>query len=265
MTKAQNSTVDPADIARFSAIADEWWDPHGKFKPLHIFNPTRLKFIREVVCEHFDRPLDGATPFTGLRLLDVGCGGGLLSEPMARLGAEVTGIDAAQKNTQVAQVHAEQQGLEVTYRHTTIEDLVASQTAPFDVILNMEVVEHVADPGLFLQSCARLLKPGGVMIMATLNRTPKSFALGIVGAEYILRWLPRGTHDWRQFLRPDELKSLLADTPLVLDSPVGVSFNPLTWKWSLSTDTSVNYMMVARNPVVETASTDDEAVEPATL
>jgi 2-polyprenyl-6-hydroxyphenyl methylase/3-demethylubiquinone-9 3-methyltransferase len=192
-------TVDPAEIARFSAIADEWWDPNGKFKPLHRFTPTRLEYIRGRIAGHFGRDALAPKPLAGLRLLDIGCGGGLLCEPMARLGASVVGADAAERNVKTAAVHAERQGLAIDYRHTTAEAL-AEAGELFDVVLNMEVVEHVADVAAFMGACARLVRPGGLMVVATLNRTAKAFALAIVGAEYVLGWLPRGTHTWSKFV-----------------------------------------------------------------
>lgn len=243
------SSIDPAEVERFSRIAAEWWDPRGKFAPLHKFNPVRLAFIRDHALYRFGR--DGAErqPFTGLRLLDIGCGGGLLSEPMRRLGFEVTGVDASERNIGTASAHAAEQGLDIDYRCSTAEALLAAGEPPFDVILNMEVIEHVADPGEYLRSCARLLKPGGLMIVATLNRTLKAFALAKVGAEYVLRWLPAGTHDWKKFLKPEEIRDFLRGEPVQVDGPYGVAFDPLSGRWSQSTDTDVNYMMtVVRDP-----------------
>jgi 2-polyprenyl-6-hydroxyphenyl methylase/3-demethylubiquinone-9 3-methyltransferase len=243
----QTGTVDPEEIQKFSAMAAEWWDPHGKFRPLHKFNPTRLAFIRDQVSTHFGRDTDGASPLEGLRLLDIGCGGGLLSEPMTRLGAQVTGADAGEKNIKTASVHARQQGLDIDYRHTTAEAL-ADAGEQFDVILNMEVIEHVADTEGFMKSCATCLKPGGLMIVATLNRTARAFALAVVGAEYVLGWLPRGTHEWSKFITPDEMRSMTAAAQLTPGPTTGVSYNPLTDKWSVSRDTAVNYMMTATRP-----------------
>ena len=237
-----HSSIDPAEVARFSAIAAEWWDPKGKFAPLHKFNPTRLAFIRDQALYRFGRDERARAPFGGLRLLDIGCGGGLLSEPMSRLGFAVTGVDASERNIGTASAHAAEQGLEIDYRASTAEALLASGER-FDVILNMEVIEHVADPGRFLRDCAAMLKPGGLMIVATLNRTLKAFALAKVGAEYVLRWLPAGTHDWSKFLKPSELRGFLADEPVNIDGPFGVVFDPLTGRWSQSHDTEVNYMM----------------------
>lgn len=248
MTATAASSIDPADVARFSAIAAEWWDPKGKFAPLHKFNPVRLAFIRDQCLYRFQRDPKARRPFEGLRLLDIGCGGGLLSEPMTRLGFVVTGVDASERNIATASTHAAEQGLGIDYRASTAEALLAAGEPPFDVILNMEVIEHVADPGPYLRDCASLLKPGGLMIVATLNRTLKAFALAKVGAEYVLRWLPAGTHDWSKFLKPDEIRSFLTDAPVGVDGPFGVVFNPITGRWSESGDADVNYMMtVVRN------------------
>ena len=244
---AQSTTVDPSEIARFSAIADEWWDPNGKFKPLHRFNPTRLEYIRDRVATHFGRDPRSAQPLAGLRLLDIGCGGGLLSEPMARLGASVVGADAAERNVKTAAVHADRAGLAIDYRHTTAEVLAAAGEQ-FDVVLNMEVVEHVADIGLFMNACAAMVKPGGLMLVATLNRTPKAFALAIVGAEYVLGWLPRGTHTWSKFVKPGELDSALTAGGLSRVEFQGVSFDPLADRWRLTGDLGVNYMALATRP-----------------
>ncbi len=236
------SSIDTAEVERFSRIAAEWWDPKGKFAPLHKFNPTRLAFIRDQVLYRFGRDPKSRRPFEGLRLLDIGCGGGLLSEPMSRLGFTVVGVDASERNIGTASAHAAEQGLRIDYRCSTAEALVAAGET-FDVILNMEVIEHVADPGAFLRDCAALLKPGGLMIVATLNRTLKAFALAKVGAEYVLRWLPVGTHDWSKFLKPEELRGFLAGQALAVDGPYGVAFDPLSGRWSQSHDVDVNYMM----------------------
>jgi 2-polyprenyl-6-hydroxyphenyl methylase/3-demethylubiquinone-9 3-methyltransferase len=242
------SSIDPAEVERFSRIAAEWWDPKGKFAPLHKFNPVRLAFIRDQALYRFGRDPAARRPFEGLRLLDIGCGGGLLCEPMSRLGFHVVGVDASERNIGTASAHAAEQGVEVDYRCSTAEDLVAAGEPGFDLILNMEVIEHVADPGEFLRSCAHLLAPGGLMIVATLNRTLKAFALAKVGAEYVLRWLPAGTHDWSKFLKPEEIRGFLTQEPLAVDGPFGVVFDPLSGRWSQSHDADVNYMMtVARD------------------
>ena len=244
-THGVTSTIDPSELAKFTAMAADWWNPDGQFKPLHKFNPTRLAYIRDKLCGKFDRDPNTAKPLTGLRLLDIGCGGGLLSEPMARLGAEVVGADAAEANIKTAALHAEQQNLDIDYRAMTAEELV-TQGEMFDAILNMEVIEHVADPQAFMTACSQLMKPDAIMFLATLNRTLKAFALAIVGAEYVLRWLPRGTHDWEKFITPKELDDMAAKAGLEVYSSTGVSFNPLTDKWRQTGDMSVNYMGVAR-------------------
>jgi 2-polyprenyl-6-hydroxyphenyl methylase/3-demethylubiquinone-9 3-methyltransferase len=242
------SSVDPADVERFSRIAAEWWDPNGKFAPLHRFNPVRLGFIREQALARFSRDPAQRRPFEGLRLLDIGCGGGLLSEPMARLGFAVTGVDASERNIGTAAAHASQQGLAIDYRVSTAEQLLSSGEPPFDVILNMEVIEHVEGPAEFLRTCASLLKPGGLMIVATLNRTLKALALAKVGAEYVLRWLPPGTHNWSKFLKPHEVRGFLEGEPLDVEGPFGVAYDPLSGRWSRSNDVDVNYMMVVTRP-----------------
>jgi 2-polyprenyl-6-hydroxyphenyl methylase/3-demethylubiquinone-9 3-methyltransferase len=244
----KSPSIDPSEVAKFTAMAAEWWDPKGKFKPLHKFNPVRLGFIRDVVETHFGLDFDAKRPFEGLRFLDIGCGGGLVSEPMARLGASVTAVDASEANIKTAMTHAEQGGLEIDFRAGTVEELIEANEAPFDVVLNLEVVEHVADPDQFLRDCASLVKPGGLMIVATLNRTAKAFALAIVGAEYVLGWLPKGTHEFEKFLRPGEIEAPLKRAGLNVDAPQGVSFNPIADQWRLSGDTKVNYLMVAHRP-----------------
>ena len=236
------STVDPAEVAKFEAMAAEWWNPNGKFKPLHMLNPCRLDYITSQIASEFDRDLTTSLPFKGLRILDIGCGGGLLSEPMARLGAEVVGADPATRNIPVAQMHSEQSGLTIDYRLTTAEDLAAAGEK-FDVVLNMEVVEHVPDPQSFLTACQTLLKPGGLMICSTLNRNAKSFGMAIIGAEWVMRWLPKGTHDWRKFITPDELADFITKAGLDPVDRKGMVFNPVAWSWSLSSrDLSVNYV-----------------------
>jgi len=240
--QAASSSVDAAEVAKFEAMAAEWWDPYGKFKPLHMLNPCRLDYIVAQIAAEYERDLTRALPFKGLRILDIGCGGGLLAEPMARLGANVLGADAAARNIPVAQIHAEQAGLKIDYRHTTAEALAAAGEL-FDAILNMEVVEHVADPQAFLNTCQALLKPGGLMVCSTINRNPKSFMMAIVGAEYVMRWLPKGTHDWNRFITPDELFDLIGNAGLQAVDRKGFVFNPLFWSWSLSDrDLSVNYV-----------------------
>lgn len=245
---SSETTVDPAEVAKFEAMAAEWWDPNGKFRPLHQMNPVRLDYIVGQIAAEFGRDRAGLRPFEGLRLLDIGCGGGLLSEPMARLGATVVGADAAARNIPVARLHAEQSGLEIDYRNTTAEALAAA-AEQFDVVLNMEVVEHVADPLAYLSACRQLLKPGGLMICSTLNRNPKSYMLAIVGAEMVMRWLPRGTHDWAKFITPDELFALLQQAGLEPVDRKGFVFNPLSWSWSISDrDLSVNYVTASTRP-----------------
>ena len=237
-----STTIDAAEVAKFEAMAAEWWDPNGKFKPLHQMNPCRLHYITSQISAEFDRNLTQPHPFAGLRILDIGCGGGLLSEPMARLGATVVGADAAERNIPIAQLHAEQSGLTIDYRNTTAEAL-AEAGEQFDIVLNMEVVEHVADPLAYLTACQHLLKPGGLMICSTLNRNAKSFAMAIVGAEWVMRWLPKGTHDWQKFITPEELYDLIRRAGLTPVDRKGMVFNPVSWSWSLSDrDLSVNYV-----------------------
>jgi 2-polyprenyl-6-hydroxyphenyl methylase/3-demethylubiquinone-9 3-methyltransferase len=244
-TMASQPSVDPEEVAKFSALAAQWWDPAGKFAPLHKFNPVRLRFIRDQAIAHFGRDPASLRPFAGLSLLDIGCGGGLLCEPMARLGFAVTGADASEKNIGTAKAHAAEAGLDITYRATTAEAL-AAEGCQFDVVLNMEVVEHVADVSAYLEACAKLVKPDGLTFVATLNKTLKSLALAKIGAEYVLNWLPRGTHDWSRFITPAELKKILEDFDLTILKQQGVSFDPMSWDWRLSDDVDVNYMIVAR-------------------
>jgi 2-polyprenyl-6-hydroxyphenyl methylase/3-demethylubiquinone-9 3-methyltransferase len=241
--QASGASVDAEQVAFFSRIAAQWWDPHGKFAPLHKFNPVRLGFIRDEALARFGRDGREVAPFAGLRLLDIGCGGGLLSEPMRRLGFAVTGVDASERNIGVARAHAEETGLEIDYRCATAEQLLAEGAGPFDLVLNMEVIEHVADPGQYLRDCTKLVAPGGLMIVATLNRTLKALALAKIGAEYVLGWLPRGAHDWRKFLHPEEIRAFLTAEPVTVEGPFGVSYSPLSDHWSLSGDAQVNYLM----------------------
>lgn len=246
--QAPQTTVDPSEIAKFEAMAAEWWDENGKFKPLHMLNPCRLDYITIQIAGEFDRDLLTTAPFKGLRILDIGCGGGLLAEPMARLGAEVVGADAAERNIPVAQIHAEQSGLTIDYRHTTAEAM-AEAGEQFDVVLNMEVVEHVASPIDYLIACRTLLKPGGLHICSTINRNPKSYMMAIIGAEHVMRWLPKGTHEWSKFITPDELFELMRDAGLDPVDRKGFVFNPVSWSWKLSDrDLSVNYVTASLKP-----------------
>ncbi|UYN98414.1 MAG: bifunctional 2-polyprenyl-6-hydroxyphenol methylase/3-demethylubiquinol 3-O-methyltransferase UbiG [Devosia sp.] len=247
MTSTARTTVNDAEIAKFTAMAEQWWDPKGKFKPLHKFNPVRLAYIRDNLNRHFRRDANAIRPFEGLKVLDVGCGGGLLCEPLTRLGAAVTGVDAAERNIAIARIHAEQSGLEIDYRATTSEALVAAGER-YDVVLNMEVVEHVEDVPLYMKSCADLVAPGGLMFTATLNRTARALAFAVIGAEYVLGWLPRGTHDWNKFLTPDEIKAEITRNGLAVLDETGVVFHPLADEWRLSRDMGINYMVLANRP-----------------
>ena len=239
-----SGTVDRADVARFEKLAAQWWDPWGPMRPLHKMNPVRADHVASLIVEAFALPGRAPQPLAGQRILDIGCGGGLLSEALAKKGAAVTGIDPATGNIDIARAHAAKSGLTIDYRATTAEDLGAD-TAPFDVVLAMEVVEHVADKTLFLRTAANLVRPGGLVVLSTLNRTLKSFALAIVGAEYVLRWLPRGTHTWEQFVTPDELARELRAAGLTIFDRSGITYNPLFGEWRLSDDCDVNYFLAA--------------------
>lgn len=242
------TSIDPDEVTKFEAMAAEWWDPKGKFKPLHMMNPVRLDYIVTQIAAEFGLDRRILHSFEGQRLLDIGCGGGLIAEPMARLGATVVGADAAEGNIAVASVHAEQQGLQIDYRATTAEALVDAGEV-FDVVLALEIVEHVADPAAFIATCRDLLRPGGLLVMSTLNRTAKSFGAAIIGAEWIMRWLPKGTHEWNRFITPAELSGMMASAGLDPIDARGMVFNPITWGWKLSDrDMSVNYAITARRP-----------------
>jgi 2-polyprenyl-6-hydroxyphenyl methylase / 3-demethylubiquinone-9 3-methyltransferase len=241
------SSVDDAEVERFSRHAADWWDPRGPMAALHKLNPLRLAYIRDRAAEQFDRDTRKLDCLKGLRMLDIGCGGGILSEPLARLGAAMLGADPAEDNIAAARAHAQESGLVIDYRATTAEDLAAAGER-FDVVLAMEVVEHVADVGGFVATCASMVKPGGLMIAATLNRTLKSFALAIVGAEYVLRWLPRGTHQWDKFVTPEELEGVFERSGLRVIGERGIIYNPFADRWQLSSDMDVNYMLVAEMP-----------------
>jgi 2-polyprenyl-6-hydroxyphenyl methylase / 3-demethylubiquinone-9 3-methyltransferase len=240
-------TIDRDEVERFARIARAWWEPEGEFRPLHKLNPVRLGFIRDRLAQHFGRDPRALRPFTGLRLLDIGCGGGLVSEPLARLGFAVTGIDAGEEMLEVARGHAAESGIAIDYRQATAEDLAAGGER-WDVALALEVVEHVAAPELFLAAAARLVKPGGAFIAATINRTPKAYLFAILGAEYVLRWLPRGTHHWRKFLRPSELAQGLRRQGLAVQEVCGLAYNPVADRWSLGRDLDVNYLLLAVKP-----------------
>jgi len=239
------STIDPAEVARFERIAETWWDPKGPMRALHRLNPLRLAYIRDETCRRFGRDPKATRPLEGLSVLDVGCGGGMLSEPLARLGATVTGLDPAPTNVAVAKLHGERSGVSVDYRGEPVE-AVAARGERFDVVLAMEVVEHVTDVSAFVRACAAAVGPGGILVMATINRTLRAFALAIVGAEYVLGWLPRGTHRWEKFVTPDELGAAVEAAGLAVADLRGVVYNPLRDQWSLSRDTAVNYMALAR-------------------
>ncbi|MBN8649111.1 MAG: bifunctional 2-polyprenyl-6-hydroxyphenol methylase/3-demethylubiquinol 3-O-methyltransferase UbiG [Caulobacterales bacterium] len=238
------NTIDEKEVAKFAAMADDWWNPNGKFRPLHKFNPTRLKFIRDNIIEHF-KINNQTKPLEGLKLLDIGCGGGLLSEPMARLGAKVTGIDATEKNIKTASAHIINSDINIDYRHTSAEELLKTHNGAFDIVLNMEVIEHVNHPQDFLRTSMQLLSPNGIMFIATINRTFKARALALFAAENILKWLPPGTHDYDKLIKPQEIMPILKeDKSINIDGPIGVSYNPISDKFSLSEDISMNYMIV---------------------
>jgi 2-polyprenyl-6-hydroxyphenyl methylase/3-demethylubiquinone-9 3-methyltransferase len=238
------TTVNKEEIQKFSRMADEWWDVNGKFKPLHMFNPTRIEYILDISLKHFHLGRDENFPLKGLNILDIGCGGGLISEPMSRLGANVTGIDASEKNIKIADLHAKQNGLKIKYLHRSPEQMLEYNM--FDIILNLEVVEHVDNLDLYLTSCSQLLKKNGLMFTATINRTFISYIKAIIGAEYILRWLPIGTHDWNKFVKPENLEKKLADLNFEIKDIKGLSFNPLLSKWRKTRDLSVNYIISAK-------------------
>ena len=242
-SRASASTVDPAEIAKFSKLSEQWWDPKGKMAPLHKINPLRLTYIRDAACRKFERNVKSLNCLSGLRILDIGCGAGLLCEPFTRLGAQVIGVDPSASNIAAARLHADKGHLSIDYRCTTVEEMDVRER--FDIVLAMEVVEHVADVGLFLNRCTAMLKPGGMMVISTLNRNWKSFALAIVGAEYVLRWLPRGTHQWDKFVTPNELEIAIEQSGLQITDETGVMYNLLADRWQLTTDMDVNYMVVA--------------------
>ena len=247
MANAPYTTVDPAEIAHFTALAGKWWDGGGEFAQLHRMNPVRLGFIKEIVARHFRRPVEAARPFAGLRLLDIGCGGGVLTEPLARLGGAVVGADAGAENIAVARLHAAETGLAIDYRATTAEALAASGER-FDAVFAMEIVEHVADRSLFMDACASLVKPGGLLFVATINRTLRSFALAIVAAEYVLGWVPRGSHAWNKLVKPEDLQGDFARTHLRQVAETGVVFDPLAGDWRRAGDMAVNYILAAAKP-----------------
>jgi 2-polyprenyl-6-hydroxyphenyl methylase/3-demethylubiquinone-9 3-methyltransferase len=244
---AAGSTVDPAEIAKFSKLSEQWWDPKGKMAPLHKINPLRLTYIRDAACRKFERNIKSLNCLSELRVLDIGCGAGLLCEPLTRLGAQVIGVDPSASNIAAAKLHADRGHLSIDYRCTTVEEMDVRER--FDIVLAMEVVEHVSDVGLFLGRCASMLKPGGLMVVSTLNRNWKSFALAIVGAEYVLRWLPRGTHQWEKVVTPDELARHLHDNRLTITEQTGVVYSPFADRWSLSSDMDVNYMVVVEGMI----------------
>lgn len=238
-------SVDPDEMASFSRMADDWWDPNGPFKPLHKMNGARLKFIIDNLCELFHRDPKDKIPLKGLRILDIGCGGGLLCEPLTRLGAEVTGVDALERNIQTARIHSKKMGLEINYLHGTIENLVLSSNTKYNAVLNMEVIEHVNNQSTFIKNCGAMLSEGGIMFCSTINRTFKAFTFAILGAEYILRWLPKGTHQYSKFVTPDEIQRWLKDASLLPRPCIGMTLNPLKNTWSFTEDLQINYITIA--------------------
>lgn len=246
MTTSDQAFVDPREAAQFAALADRWWDPEGPFRPLHKLGPTRMRFVADAVAAHFDRPR-GVGQLDGLTAIDVGCGGGLATEPLARLGAAATGLDVTDENIQAARAHADATGLEIDYRVSTAEAL-AETGARFDLVISLEVAEHVPDPERFLEALATLTAPGGLLVLSTINRTVKSLALAKFAAEYVLRWLPPGTHDWKKFLKPSEVAAPLRHAGLSIDRVEGVAYDMLTDEWRLGPDTAMNYMLAASRP-----------------
>ncbi|HEY1502649.1 MAG TPA: bifunctional 2-polyprenyl-6-hydroxyphenol methylase/3-demethylubiquinol 3-O-methyltransferase UbiG [Stellaceae bacterium] len=247
MAQNRGATVDATEVERFAAIAPEWWSENGAFRPLHRLNPARIGYIRDRLAAHLARDIKKRTPFAGLNLLDIGCGGGLICEPMARLGFAVTGIDADTTALTVAREHAATQGLAIDYRDDDAQDM-AARDRNFDAVLALEVVEHAADPVLFVATAARLVRPGGALILSTINRTPKAYAAAIIGAEYVLRWLPRGTHEYRKFRRPSELARDVRAAGLIVEDITGLAYHPWRDRWQQATDLGVNYLLFATSP-----------------